>query len=140
MMLMALKGYNMDIQVRFAENDELHEVVKLSKAFEDEHICNGLVADDYEYFTKRNVIIAIVDKKVVGYCYGTIDTKKRRLAYINEGTKYLYLDEIYVKKEYRSQGIGRKLFEYIEKYAKVNGCEAMELTSASKDYKAALKF
>ena len=48
--------------------------------------------------------------------------------------------KIYVKKEYRSIGIGRELFKFIESYAKMEDCEYVEVTAVSRDYKRLLDF
>ena len=41
------------MEIKFANNnDEREQVAKLSKAFAEEGICNGVVADDYEFLDR----------------------------------------------------------------------------------------
>ena len=47
---------------------------------------------------------------------------------------------MYVKKEYRSMGVGKELFKFIEEYAKMESAEYIEVTAVSKDYKRLLDF
>ncbi|APG61408.1 GNAT family N-acetyltransferase [Christiangramia salexigens] len=39
------------------------------------------------------------------------------------------LDHIYLEQAYRSQGLGKKLFKFVEAYAQSKNCEALELNS-----------
>ncbi len=40
----------------------------------------------------------------------------------------LYLEDIFVLEEYRRQGVGKKMFDHIEKIAKLEGCGRIEFT------------
>lgn len=45
-------------------------------------------------------------------------------------------DHIYIENEYRNKGIGGKLFEYIDHYAREKGCETSELNSYVSNYRS----
>ena len=126
--------------VEFKNEEDIPVLVKLSKTFEEENICNGIVADDYDYFKKVDVAVARYNNEIVGYIHGRFEhkTENNRLFYV--GQKTYYIEEIYVKKEYRSIGIGRELFKFIESYAKMEDCEYVEVTAVSRDYKRLLDF
>lgn len=47
---------------------------------------------------------------------------------------------MYIDKEYRNQGIGKRLYQYLEQYAIDNKCVSIQLNAVSKDYKSLLKF
>ena len=53
---------------------------------------------------------------------------------------YSMLDKKHVKKEYRSMGVGKELFKFIEEYAKMESAEYIEVTAVSKDYRRLLSF
>ena len=45
-------------------------------------------------------------------------------------------DHIYIDEQYRSLGIGKKLFRFIYKYAEEKGCETSELNSYVSNYRS----
>lgn len=50
--------------------------------------------------------------------------------------KYLELDNIVVKKEYRSKGVGQIIFDYLAEKAAQEDCTMMALDSYTTNYKA----
>jgi GNAT superfamily N-acetyltransferase len=50
--------------------------------------------------------------------------------------KYLELDNIIVKKEYRSKGAGQLIFDFLHTKASEEGCHMMSLDSYTTNYKA----
>jgi GNAT superfamily N-acetyltransferase len=50
--------------------------------------------------------------------------------------KYLELDNIIVKKEYRSKGAGQLIFDFLHAKASEEGCHMMSLDSYTTNYKA----
>lgn len=129
-----------NLNIGFAENGELDEVVRLGKKFESEKCCNGIIADDKEYFSDKKVVIAKLNDTVAGYCYGKFEIKQKDAGKFKKGQKIFYVEELYVDKPYRGEKIGHKLFSFVENYAKENGCEWIETTAVSKNYKALLSF
>ena len=126
--------------IGFAEKLDLKQVAELSKMFEEEKCCNGIKSDSEMFFKNKNVCVAKLDNMIIGYCYGTVETKKRNTTYYNEGDKSFYIEEIYIREEFRDKEIGSKLFKFIENYAKSLNCTILETTAVSKDYKKLLKF
>lgn len=66
------------------------------------------------------VLIAQLDEKVVGYClyFYNMSTFK--------GRKGIYIEDIYVRPEYRKNGIGKKMLCKIRDIAKENNCGRIE--------------
>jgi GNAT superfamily N-acetyltransferase len=50
--------------------------------------------------------------------------------------KYLELDNIVVRSEYRSQGLGKMLFDFLERKAIENDCKMLSLDSYTVNFKA----
>lgn len=129
-----------NLKIKFAENSELEAIAKLSEKFEREKCCNGIVADDKDYFSDKKVAIAKVDDTVVGYCYGKFEIKEKSTSKFKKGDKSFYIEELYIDRPFRNNEIGRTLYRFMENYAKENGCDLIETTAVSKNYKSLLSF
>lgn len=128
------------VTIQFNDKKYLNEIVMLSKAFEDEGCCNGVVRDNLEFLSTKNIAVAIYREKVIGYGYGIIEIKDKSTSYYNKNDKIFYLEEIYISKEYRNKKVGSKLINFLVEYAKSNGCKYFETCAVSKKYKKLLKF
>ncbi len=75
---------------------------------------------DYEFISEKNFKEALKDpknhlilyknkEKTIGFCY------------YKERNNHIYLEEIHVKKEARGKGIGSKMLNLVEKFAKRKG-------------------
>ncbi len=128
------------MEIRFARINEIDQLVELSKKFADENCCNGVVADDYNYFFGKKVAVVVNKDVIIGYAYGEVGIEITNRSYSKINDKYYYIDEMYIDKEYRNQGIGKRLYQYLEQYAIDNKCVSIQLNAVSKDYKSLLKF
>ncbi len=117
----------MALEIRYAKKNEsglildfikgIAEYEKLSDAVE------ATVSDiEHSIFIEKQaqVVIAFLDQVPVGfalffYNYSTF-----------KGKKGLYLEDLFVYKEYRKKGIGKALFEFLISEAKKNNCGRME--------------
>lgn len=127
-------------EIAFALKEDLKKVSEHSKNFELEQCCNGIKADPEDFFADKNVAIVRIDNIIVGYAYGSVETKNKNTSFYKKGQKSFYLEEIYISPQYRNKNIGKALFEFIEAYAKDLNCEILETTAVSKDYEKLLKF
>jgi len=130
----------MNIKIEFAKNEETIFIEQLSKDFESEQCCNGIVADARDDLINKDIVVAKVDGCIVGYCYGVVEIKKNNTSFFKKGQKSFYIEEIYLMPQYRNKNIGSKLFTFIQNYAKSLGCEILETTAVSKDYESLLNF
>lgn len=129
-----------NLKIDFAQSGEIFDVAKLSAKFEREECCNGIVADNQDYFSDKKVAVAKIDNTIVGYCYGKFEIKEKDTSKFKKGQKSFYLEELYIDKSFRNQEIGRTLYRFIESYAIENGCDWIETTAVSKNYKSLLSF
>ena len=119
-------------------NDYSDQLIELSKIWCEEDITNGLVPNELSDL-KEPCYAAFDGDKIVGYTFGHFYNADKKINTIKEGDECFEIDEIYVLKEYRSQGIGRKLFQAIE--AEVHKeVEFITLPTSTKDYKKILYF
>lgn len=129
-----------NIVLDYASKLDNKELANLSKIFYEENCCNGMVCDDEDYFKDKKIVVAKLNNKIIGYAYGSVEKQEKDKSYIKAGELSFYLDEMYVLKQYRSLGVGKLLFDFIEKEAKEKGCKLILLNAVSKDYKKLLKF
>ena len=73
----------------------------------------------------KHIAIAEVDEEdtILGFCIALLKNKSGMI----ENMKTAYVDEIFVRREYRRKGIARKLFEEMEQRAKEYGVERVDL-------------
>ncbi len=104
----------------------------------EEDITNGLVPNELSDL-KEPCYAAFDGDKIVGYTFGHFYNADKNINTIKEGDKCFEIDEIYVLKEFRSQGKGRKLFQTIEEEVHKE-VEFITLPTSTKDYKKILNF
>lgn len=85
------------------------------------------------------MFLAYSDAQIIGYLFGKCSVLNEAITPIDKGSKCFDINEIYVKEKYRSQGIGKALFEYTENYHKQN-VDYITLSTATKNYKSILYF
>lgn len=129
-----------NIRIEYNNGKYIDEIINLSKHFEDEKCCNGIISDDEDFFKNKKIVVALCDGKVVGYCYGETEIKQKSTSLIKKGQKVFYLEEIFIAKEFRNRKVGSMLFNFILNEAKKKKCAFLETTAVSKDYKNLLSF
>ena len=119
-------------------DEVVNELIELSKAWEQEDITYGYHSNQRSDLNEP-CFLALDDHKVVGYVFGHYYDNEKIIADIKVGDHCFMIDEIYVIKEYRSQGIGKRLFEAMEKEVKDN-CLYITLPTSTKDWERILHF
>jgi len=79
-----------------------------------EELFNKLSEDNFY------VYVGEISKKVVAYAMCIIELPK--FTHTMKKVKTMYIDDIEVNPEYRGQGLGRELFEYLKEEAKRLNC------------------
>jgi len=119
-------------------DDVAEALIKLSIEWYNEDITNGLVSNSRDDL-KEPCYIAIVDNQIVGYIFGHFYNREKKSAVVPVDAKCFDVDELYVKKEYRSLGIGQKLYDALVNEVK-SEAEYITLVTSTKDYKKILNF
>ncbi|MBR5973676.1 MAG: GNAT family N-acetyltransferase [Clostridiales bacterium] len=103
------------------------ELEKDAVRFQPEHFVMSERDDDFfaHIFQSENqdILVAEIDEKVVGFAHVMILEQKRVPCLKPE--KVIYLQDLDVSEDLRSQGIGAKLIEASKEYGKANGADFM---------------
>jgi len=110
------------ILYRLAKISDTLELRKLNDSFNGEG-CNTLKAieESLKYNKQEIVYVAAAENMLVGYCCGQI-LKSMCYSY-----NYGEITELYVREEYRQQGIGRQLMMRIESEFRRHGVNHLHL-------------
>ena len=90
--------------------------------------------------TDRRVFLAEENGQILGYLFGLWETAEKKSTVMDAGTPYFEIEEIYVRPERRSQGIGRSLFAFAEETIRSEGLRFLMLSTATKNARAILHF
>ena len=138
-----MKYYDTNIEnfkIRETRKEDVGLILSLIKEIADyENMVEDVIATE-ESLTKSifidkkaEVIIGELNGEPIGYA----------LYFFNYSTFIgragLYLEDIYIKPEFRAGGIGKEIFKLLGKIAKENGCKRMEWTCLNWN-KSSIKF
>ena len=127
-------------KIRVSEDDKhIESLIKLSKEWADEGCCSAYYENEASEFINHEVYIALDQEQIVAYALGNVRELEEKTSYNEIGEKCFELDEIYVDKNYRSQGIGQGLFKFIEQDVKTR-VDLIGTIATSNHYEALLKF
>ncbi len=118
----------MDIIIKIAEEKDIPLILSFIKEIaEYEKLSDGVIATEeslrqslFSNNPNAEVIFAYLDNIPIAYAVYFYNFSTFL------GKKGLYLEDIFVKPEFRSKGIGRKLFLYLVEYAIKNNCGRFE--------------
>lgn len=118
------------------------ELIEMSDEWEKEFSSIGYLKNESKDLENQRLIVALDTNtnKLAGYLYGHKYKTRNSSATIPENSKVFELEEIYVKKEYRSRGIGTTMFNAMEEKLKKEGVSYITLTTKTKDYKKIFHF
>lgn len=128
------------IEYKKASLDEgtVKQLIELSLIWEKEDITAGLRGNTREDLMEP-CYIALDRDKIVGYVFGKYYQNEKKNSYIEIGKECFDIVEIFVLKEYRSQGIGKRLIELIEEEVKEKA-DYITLCTSTRDYEKILRF
>lgn len=121
---------------------DLDYIIALQQQWAKEDITYGFVAADKDYLESKlgkYFLVAELNKKIVGFVYGTVH-KSQNMAVMDNGQLYIEIDDIYVCIDNRGFNIGTILLDKILEIAKENGVKRSLIYSSTKDMEGIIKF
>ncbi len=129
----------MEIKEVNLTDEVLEKLIALSEDWEAENSCHGYHKNSKGYIEGNRIFLAMENGEVIGYLFGHTEAAKETTSLYQEGAKCFEIEELYVKPLYRSRGVGRSLFRYVEKEA-ANEADILLLSTATKNFRAILHF
>ena len=130
-------------EIRMAETglteEVLNELIRMSEDWEKENSCHGYRKNDKSDIDGNRIFLAYDGDTVIGYLFGYAEKSKESSSIMPDGTPCFEIEELYVRPEYRNQGIGSRLFDYVENTVR-GEVDYLMLSTATKNWKAILHF
>lgn len=117
----------------------LDTLIRLSMDWEAENSCYGYRKNEKSDIEGNRIFIAKDGEEVVGYLFGYLEKSERSTSIMPDGTPVFEVEELYVKPEYRSKGIGKMLFSHVESTVR-NDADYIMLSTATKNWRAIFHF
>jgi len=130
----------MEITIRKASEADLAAVVKLSQDWEAENSTHGYTASPAEEYADWDLWVLQINGEIAGYASGYEHLQQQQTTVVPSGTRTFELEELYIKPEFRSQGLGTRLLQHVEQGLTSRGITMLLLSTANKDHRAALNF
>ncbi len=118
----------------------LEQLIAFSQQWEDERNCYGYRKNTKKDIEGNRVFLAEENDRTIGYLFGSVNKTKEASPIASANTTCFEVEELYILPEYRSRGVGRELFAFVENTMKENAVDYLFLSTATKDYKAILHF
>ena len=121
-------------------NEALLDIlIRLSTDWEAENSCYGYRKNEKADIEGNRIFIAKDGEDVIGYLFGYLEKSERSTSIMPDGTPVFEVEELYVKPEYRSKGIGKMLFAYAESAVR-NDADYIMLSTATKNWRTIFHF
>jgi ribosomal protein S18 acetylase RimI-like enzyme len=117
------------MKIRNAKKEDLKEIVSIfvteskKRPFLQKWTKKSATDDIKPFLKKKELWVAVLDEKIVGFIMVGITSSNKKIAYISE---------IWVTENYQGKGVGKSLLKFIEKYHKKKGVDRIRLTSYNK--------
>ncbi len=117
----------------------LKQLISLSENWEAENSCHGYRKNSKGFIEGNRIFLALEDNEIIGYLFGHMEVAKETTSIYQANAKCFEIEELYVKPLYRSRGVGKRLFQYVEKEIS-DGADVILLSTATKNFRAILHF
>ena len=131
-----------DLVIRECKPEDVEMVHRLDLAWEAEGVTYGFgpsSSNEIKEALGPYLLVAVVADEIIGYSRAEVHIS-RDLCVFEEGEQHLEIYDLYVKEQYRSDGVGGKLVERMKEIASRNGIQRFRVHSATMDLDRVLKF
>ena len=117
------------MKIRNAKEKDLKEIVNIfiteskKRPYLQKWTKKGATNDFKPFLKKKELWVAVLNEKVIGFILIGITPSNKKIAYISE---------IWVTGNYQGKGVGKDLLVFVEKYYKKKGVNRIKLTSYNK--------
>ena len=107
---------NIYMIIREATPEDIHQILKSSKTsdrFRMSEYTNEIDEEEIRYWindSRSIVLVAEINKKVVGYAYGVIISPR-----------WFFFDALLIVPEFQNMGIGKRMYQYLRNKCKEQG-------------------
>lgn len=122
------------------EREVIDTLIELSACWEAENSCHGYRKNTEEDIKGNRIFLAREESEILGYLFGHAANAENASSVMPDGTSFFEVEELYIKPEHRSKGVGKALFACAEQKAKEDGAEFVLLSTATKNWKAIFHF
>ncbi|VVB75251.1 Mycothiol acetyltransferase [Candidatus Tiddalikarchaeum anstoanum] len=136
----------MKLNIREATQSDFKQLLDLNNEWFDEGISPGTLKEsEYSFrkeFKNSTFFIAEVNSEIIGFlkCRVKIAKEDSKIHHISEGEKYVDLDSVFIKKNFRNKGIGTKLLKYCIANVRRVGYKKVIASADSKNLQKLVKF
>ena len=129
-----------DAVLRPMEDRDRQAVLVLSRAWAEEDITYGYFANGEKELDGYRCWVAEADGQVAGYAAGQMETASRSSSIQKAGDRWFELEEVYVARPFRDNGLGGRLLDYVEGELRNEGVKRLMLTGANRAQGPLLRF
>lgn len=132
------------LDFRFLETrNDFKQLEPFAASIWEQHYTPIIGADQVAFMlNKYQSAQAMFDQFSAGYKYAVVisgDQKAGYFAYDGKAEKEVFISKLYIHKDFRRRGLGRRILDFISKEARALGCTAMTL-SVNKDNSDSIQF
>ena len=132
------------LDIRFLEtSNDFRQLEPFAASIWEQHYTPIIGADQVAFMLdKYQSAKAMSDQFSSGYKYAVVicgDQKAGYFAYDGVAEKEVFISKLYIHKDFRRRGLGRRILDFISNEARALGCTAMTL-SVNKDNSDSIQF
>lgn len=115
------------------------ELIALSVDWEAEQSCHGYRRNTASDIEGNRIFLLEEEGRILGYLFGHVEQAKQDSSVMKAGTACFEVEELYIRPESRSRGLGSALFRFAEEAVR-GQADYIMLSTATKNWRAILHF